>query len=102
MAAFNGATTVEAKTGYHLTRDGELADVRLLRSLENEPGMPKVHVTFLAANTVPPEYFGRRADYVDAVAWGRAVADAVAARTASTRTAMRAGLARVRRGGSSA
>src|SRR5690348_17077623 len=24
-----GTTTVEAKTGYHLTRDGELADVRL-------------------------------------------------------------------------
>jgi imidazolonepropionase len=73
----NGATTVEAKTGYHLTRDGELADVRLLRSLENEPGMPRVHVTFLAANAVPPEYFGRRADYVDAVAgW---CADAAAA-----------------------
>jgi imidazolonepropionase len=64
----SGTTTVEAKTGYHLTRDGELADVRLLRSLENEPGMPRVHVTFLAANAVPPEYFGRRADYVDAVA----------------------------------
>ncbi len=63
----NGTTTVEAKTGYHLTRDGELADVRLLRSLEREPGMPRVHATFLAANTVPPEYFGRRADYVDAV-----------------------------------
>ncbi len=72
-----GTTTVEAKTGYHLTRDGELADVRLLRSLENEPGMPRVHVTFLAANTLPPEYFGRRADYVDAVAsW---CADAAAA-----------------------
>jgi imidazolonepropionase len=64
----SGATTVEAKTGYHLTRDGELADVRLLRSLENEPGIPRVHVTFLAANAVPPEFFGRRADYVDAVA----------------------------------
>jgi imidazolonepropionase len=64
----NGATTVEAKTGYHLTRDGELADVRLLRSLEGEPGMPRVHVTFLAANAIPPEYFGRRSDYVDAVA----------------------------------
>jgi imidazolonepropionase len=64
----NGATTVEAKTGYHLTRDGELADVRLLRSLEGEPGMPRVHVTFLAANALPPEYFGRRSDYVDAVA----------------------------------
>ena len=73
----NGATTVEAKTGYHLTRDGELADVRLLKSLENEVGMPRVHATFLAANAVPPEYFGRRADYVDAVAsW---CADAAAA-----------------------
>jgi imidazolonepropionase len=29
----SGTTTVEAKTGYHLTRDGELADVRLLRTL---------------------------------------------------------------------
>ena len=55
----SGTTTVEAKTGYHLTRDGELADVRLLRSLESEPGMPRVHVTFLAAHAVPPEYFGR-------------------------------------------
>ena len=63
----SGTTTIEAKTGYHLTRDGELADVRLLRSLENEPGMPRVHVTFLAAHAVPPEYFGRRHDYVDAV-----------------------------------
>jgi imidazolonepropionase len=73
----NGTTTVEAKTGYHLTRDGELADVRLLRSLENEPGMPRVHVTFMAANAVPPEYFGRRNDYVDAV--GSWCVDAAAA-----------------------
>src|SRR6201994_1487722 len=63
----SGTTTIEAKTGYHLTRDGELADVRWLRSLEDEPGMPRVHVTFLAAHSVPPEYFGRRHDYVDAV-----------------------------------
>jgi len=72
-----GTTTIEAKTGYHLTRDGELADVRLLRSLEGEPGMPRVHVTFLAAHAVPPEYFGRRHDYVDAV--GSWCADASAA-----------------------
>ncbi|HUJ07474.1 MAG TPA: amidohydrolase family protein [Streptosporangiaceae bacterium] len=66
----SGTTTIEAKTGYHLTRDGELADVRLLRSLEEESGMPRVHVTFLAAHAVPPEYFGRRRDYVEAVcAW---------------------------------
>jgi imidazolonepropionase len=73
----SGTTTVEAKTGYHLTRDGELADVRLLRSLEKEPGMPRVHVTFLAANDVPPDFFGRRNDYVDAV--GSWCADAAAA-----------------------
>jgi imidazolonepropionase len=72
-----GTTTIEGKTGYHLTRDGELADVRLLRSLENEPGMPRVHATFLAAHAVPPEYFGRRHDYVDAV--GTWCADAAAA-----------------------
>jgi imidazolonepropionase len=66
----SGTTTIEAKTGYHLTRDGELADIRLLRSLEAEHGLPRVHATFLAANAVPPEYFGRRNDYVDAVgAW---------------------------------
>jgi imidazolonepropionase len=63
----SGTTTIEAKTGYHLTRDGELADVRLLRSLESEPGMPRVHITFLAAHALPPEYFDRRADYIEAV-----------------------------------
>jgi imidazolonepropionase len=72
----SGTTTIEAKTGYHLTRDGELADVRMLRALEDEPGMPRVHVTFLAAHAVPPEFFGRRHDYVDAV--GSWCADAAA------------------------
>ena len=78
----NGTTTLEAKTGYHLTRDGELADIRLLRSLENEQDLPRVHATFLAAHAVPPEYFGRRSDYIDAVSgWcadaARAGADSV-------------------------
>jgi imidazolonepropionase len=63
-----GTTTLEAKTGYHLTRDGELADVRMLRTLEAEPAMPRIHATFMAAHTVPPEFFGRRSDYVEAVA----------------------------------
>jgi imidazolonepropionase len=63
----SGTTTIEAKTGYHLTRDGELADVRLLRSLAAERDMPRVHATFFAAHALPPEYFGRRHDYVDAV-----------------------------------
>src|SRR5246127_5648726 len=75
----SGTTTIEAKTGYHLTRDGELADVRMLRGLEGEPGMPRVHITFLAAHAVPPEYFGRRPDYIDAVSSWCADASAVGA-----------------------
>jgi imidazolonepropionase len=75
----SGTTTIEAKTGYHLTRDGELADVRMLRSLEDEPGMPRVHVTFMAAHSVPPEFFGRRSDYIDAVSGWCADAAAVGA-----------------------
>ena len=75
----SGTTTIEAKTGYHLTRDGELADVRMLRALEGEPGMPRVHVTFLAAHAVPPEFFGRRTDYIDAVSSWCADAQAVGA-----------------------
>ena len=63
----SGTTTIEAKTGFHLTRDGELAAVRMLRGLEGEPGMPRMHVTFMAAHAIPPEFFGRRADYIDAV-----------------------------------
>jgi len=75
----SGTTTIEAKSGYHLTRDGELADVRLLRSLESESGMPRVHVTFFAAHSVPPEFFGRRSDYIDAVSSWCADAAAVGA-----------------------
>jgi imidazolonepropionase len=63
----SGTTTVEAKTGYHLTRDGELADIRFLRALEAEPAMPRIHATFLAAHVLPPEFFGRRREYVEAV-----------------------------------
>jgi imidazolonepropionase len=75
----SGTTTIEAKTGYHLTRDGELADVRMLRSLEDEPGMPRIHVTFFAAHAVAPEFFGRRSDYIDAVGAWAADATAVGA-----------------------
>src|SRR5581483_3840346 len=53
--------------------------VRMLRGLEGEPGMPRVHVTFLAAHAVPPEFFGRRADYIDAVSSWCADASAVGA-----------------------
>jgi imidazolonepropionase len=63
-----GATTVEAKTGYHLERDGELDDVRLLRRLGARRDLPHIEVTFLAAHAVPP---GRR---LGAGAYAREVA----------------------------
>jgi imidazolonepropionase len=51
----------------------------MLRGLEGEQGMPRVHVTFLAAHAVPPEFFGRRHDYIDAVSSWCADAAAVGA-----------------------
>lgn len=66
-----GTTTVEAKTGYHLDREGELAAVGLLA------GFPGVHVTFLAAHALPPGWDGSSSDYAGEVAaWCR---DAAAA-----------------------
>jgi imidazolonepropionase len=71
-----GTTTVEAKTGYALTRDGELAAVRLLRELV-EPASPRVSATFLPLHAVPPGWAGSADSYVDeAVTW---CADAAAA-----------------------
>ena len=50
-----GATTVEAKTGYHLEREGELEATRILRRLSERTDLPRIEVTFLAAHSVPPE-----------------------------------------------
>lgn len=62
-----GTTTLEAKSGYGLDRDTELKMLRVLRRL-NEEGPTRIVPTLLAAHTVPPEYAGRRADYVHWIA----------------------------------
>lgn len=49
-----GTTTLEAKTGYHLDREGELAAVTLLHALSDQPDLPALAVTFLGAHAVPP------------------------------------------------
>ncbi len=63
-----GATTVEAKTGYHLTRDGELEATRLLARLSTRIDLPRVEVTFLAAHALPPDRWTRMGAYAKQVA----------------------------------
>ncbi len=62
-----GTTTVEAKTGYWLDRDGELGGVALLRRLADEPDLPRLVPTYLAAHEIPDEYRADREGYVRAV-----------------------------------
>ena len=67
-----GATTVEAKTGYHLNRDGELAATRLLARLGTRQDLPRIEVTFLAAHALPPDRWARMGAYAHQVAeWCR-------------------------------
>ena len=63
-----GATTVEAKTGYQLTREGELETVRLLNRLGRRADLPHIEVTFLAAHALPPERWARHSSYARQVA----------------------------------
>lgn len=63
-----GATTVEVKTGYHLTREGELETVRLLNRLGRRADLPRIEVTFLAAHALPPDRWARYASYAKQVA----------------------------------
>jgi imidazolonepropionase len=55
-----GATTVEAKTGYHLDHDGEMMAVRILQRLSRRTNLPRIEVTFLGAHALPPR---RRVSY---------------------------------------
>jgi imidazolonepropionase len=60
---WHGSTTIEVKSGYGLTTDAELKQLRALQRASRE--LPATLVpTFLGAHEVPPEYRGRRGDYV--------------------------------------
>ena len=62
-----GTTTMEVKTGYGLTFDSELKQLKVILQLDKE-GPLELIPTFLAAHAVPPEYKGRTQDYVELVA----------------------------------
>jgi imidazolonepropionase len=59
----SGTTTIEAKSGYGLERAAELRMLRVLAQLRRE-GPARIVSTLLAAHAVPPEFAGRRAEYV--------------------------------------
>ena len=58
-----GSTTIEVKSGYGLELEAELKQLRVIKRLAAE--LPATLVpTFLGAHEVPPEYRGKRAEYV--------------------------------------
>jgi imidazolonepropionase len=58
----SGTTTTEAKTGYGLTFEAEIAQLEVLLRLDAE-GPLEIAPTFMAAHAVPPEYAGRSEEY---------------------------------------
>jgi imidazolonepropionase len=62
----NGTTTVEIKSGYGLDVETELRMLRVARTLGDTLGIT-VRSTYLGAHIVPPEYAGRRDEYVTLV-----------------------------------
>jgi imidazolonepropionase len=61
-----GTTTCEAKSGYGLTTDSELKQLRVIRALDASHSID-IKATFLGAHALPPEYRDRRADYISLV-----------------------------------
>ncbi len=60
----SGTTTIEIKSGYGLDADNEMKMLETISELNEEEVMTIVP-TFLGAHAVPPEYAGRRGEYVE-------------------------------------
>ena len=58
-----GTTTCEAKSGYGLTTESELTQLRAIQHL-NRTHIIDIVPTFLGAHDIPAEFSSRRADYV--------------------------------------
>lgn len=76
-----GTTTCEVKSGYGLDVDSELRMLRAIASIEQTHEIDIVS-TFMGAHEIPPEYRGRRDDYVELVI--REMLPAVAAEKLAT------------------
>ena len=58
-----GTTTVEAKSGYGLSTQDEIKMLEVIRELDHSHAV-NVIPTFMGAHEIPPEYAGRKEDYV--------------------------------------
>lgn len=56
MVLAHGTTTLETKTGYALTRDGEFALLDLIAAHRDDDDVPRLVATFLGAHALPPEF----------------------------------------------
>jgi imidazolonepropionase len=61
-----GTTSCEVKSGYGLTTESELKQLRAIRALDARHAID-ISATFLGAHEVPPEYRSRREEYVSLV-----------------------------------
>ncbi len=59
-----GTTTVEIKSGYGLSEEGEIKMLEAISELADEHFMT-IRSTFLGAHALPPEFKERRAEYID-------------------------------------
>jgi imidazolonepropionase len=62
----HGTTTVEIKSGYGLSTEAELKQLRVIQRVSRETPLT-IAATVMAAHAVPPEFRGRPDDYVDLV-----------------------------------
>jgi imidazolonepropionase len=61
-----GTTTVETKSGYGLTTESEIKQLRAIEILNNEHPIDIIP-TFLGAHAIPPEYENRTDEYVSLI-----------------------------------
>lgn len=61
-----GVTTIEIKSGYGLSLEHEMKQLKVARQLAKLRPVT-VKTTFLGAHAVPPEFKGRQAEYLDEV-----------------------------------
>ncbi len=61
-----GTTTMEVKSGYGLSLEAELKQLRVIRRVAGE-APPRIVATFLGAHAVPAEFRGREEAYVDLI-----------------------------------